>query len=497
MPVATFTSRGQSPGLQGFSLKVSPGALTYYGDLSTNNANVFKRIGTGSKFGIGVGMMKQFSPFFAIQAQFVTGSLYSSAADNTYFAGALTEFSLAARFDPLKLVKDRSFWLSPYLSVGVGTFGYRSVRREIATNLVILPSFGYLEDGVTHSRKQTAMSMPITAGVSYQVLPYLQIELEHSIRLTNTDLIDCFKGPSTANDLYSLTSLGLRFTIPVKNAQGTSSSRDRKRVPLIKNKNDNEVVSEETPVANIFIDCDIPETITAGQTFEVKLRINKGKFNGPAKLVQKYPEGFTEARDISKSALFSFANQNVILNWEKMPVEPDINYSYRMKAGEKLSGNQTITGYLEYQEPDGSKTVRFNVTVFVENPVPPVEKEVSLNQVLKQYDDQGNAKAETSGKANIRKSQPLQGIEFRIQCGAFRENSKADVQLAAKYNITELIQEESIDGWYKYTVGSFRTYEEAVAYRDKFIKRTGIVEAFIVAYRDGHRLAKISDAFKQ
>jgi hypothetical protein len=474
---------GQGASLNGFSLKVSPGALAYYGDMSTNDLNIFKRIGTGSKFGAGAGMIKQFSPFFGIQAQFLAGSLYTAAPDNTYFAGSLTEYSLSARFDPLKLFKKKSFWLSPYLSVGVASFSFRSVRREMGTNLVLLPNFGYNEDGVTNARKQTAMSMPMAIGVSYKILPYLHLELEHSIRLTNTDLLDCFKGPSTANDLYSMTSIGFRFSIPDRASEKLKNINDTNILPLERINTEQDTLAEVAPLHNIYVDCEMPEIVQAGQTIEVKLRINQGKYSGPAKLFQSYPDGFNEARDVSKSTLFSFNRSIVSIEWKKTPSDLSINYTYRINVGTNLSGNETIIGRFEYQEPDGTKTVYFNKTVFVENQRLANEtKNVDLNS--------------TSSRGNIRKSEPLPGIEFRVQCGAFKENDKADVQLAAKHNITEIIQEEFTGGWYKYTVGSFRSYDEAASYRDKFIARTGILSSFIVAYQDGRRLEKITDAFK-
>lgn len=502
-PSNLFESHGQGSGLQGFSLRVSPGALVYYGDLSVNNLNLPKRIITGSKFGISAGMIKQFSPSFGIQAQFLAGSLYTEAEDNTYFTGSLTEFSLSARFDPIRLVKGRSFSLSPYLSVGVATFGFRSVRREMDTNVVLLPNFGYNNDGVTRAAKQSAMSMPIAVGLSYKILPNLQLELEHAIRLTNTDLLDCFKGSGTANDLYSLTSLGVRYTIPLRPAFRTvqenkvSDTPETRPAKVEKADNAPEVNRALTPEVNVFIDCDLPEIIRIGQIIDVKIRINKGNFTGQAKLIQKYPEGFTVIEGFQENNAISFTNQNLVIEWERLPVDSTVSFIYQVKVGETLTGSQTIPGRLEYQQTDGIKTVRFNKSVFIEKQEQAAEKEISINQLLKQYDSGEPSKSTPTAKRSIiKQSEPLPGIEFRVQCGAFKENSKADIELASKYGITETIQEEYIDGWYKYTVGSFRTYEEASRFRQSFIERTKITTAFLVAYKDGRRLAKISDALK-
>ncbi len=475
----------QVNGIGGYSFKISPGALAYYGDMSTNDFNIFTKLANESKFGISALVIKQFRPYFAAQAQFFTGSLYCTASNNTYFAGSLSELSLSVRLDPLRLIKRRSQKLSPYLSAGVGAFGFRSVRRQVGTNLVLLPDFGYKEDGLTKSGINTAMSLPLAIGLSYQVLPFLQLELEHALRMTNTDLLDCLKGSVNINDMFSQTSIGLRFSIPGKAVVKTDPTVPQLTVPLQPITTAKDTVKAVLPEFNLFIDCKIPDTITAGQIIEVKLRINKGKYSGPAKLTQNLPLGFTGVHDLTKSTAFAFTNQNVIIDWDKMPNDQIITYNYEMKIMEDQSGSQVISGRLDYQELSNSKTVNFNKTVFIDNQKLLTEK-VAVAEPGKTI----------SSKGNIKPAQPKTGIEFRVQCGAFRENNKADEQLASKHNVTELIQEEVIDGWYKYTVGSFRTYDEAVKYRDLFISRTGILSAFIVAYNDGQRLAKITDAFK-
>jgi hypothetical protein len=378
--------------------------------------------------------------------------------------------------------------LSPYASVGVATFGFRSVRREIGTNVVLLPNFGYENDGLTKTTRQTAMSMPIALGLSYRILPYLQLELEHAIRLTNTDLIDCFKGPSTANDMYSLTSIGFRFSIPSKSAAITPAVTENLAVPMVPRTDSSEI--------NMYVDCQIPETITAGKSFTVNIRILKGKYRGPGKLIQKYPDGFTTSSDNTHEYTLTFNNQNVIVDWTNMPADSVVTLKYDIQTSDKVSGNQSIAERFEYEELTGPKIIRFNDKIFVENLKPAGGNDASANKVVKPSDLSESGKMAPFTKANIRKSEALPGIEFRVQCGAFRDKNKADTHLAAKYNISESIQEEYTDQWYKYTVGSFATYEEAARYRDQFITRTGILSSFIVVYKNGKRLSNIADAYK-
>ena len=47
---------------------------------------------------------------------------------------------------------------------------------------------------------------------------------------------------------------------------------------------------------------------------------------------------------------------------------------------------------------------------------------------------------------------------------------------------------ERIDGWSKYTIGSFSTYNEAVQIKNGIIAETPERSAFIVAYKNSKRV---------
>lgn len=61
-------------------------------------------------------------------------------------------------------------------------------------------------------------------------------------------------------------------------------------------------------------------------------------------------------------------------------------------------------------------------------------------------------------------------------------------KLRAIYPSTEIINNEKDGEWYKYSVGSYKSYEEA--YQAK--KRMGVKGAFIVAYKDGKKVQDIT-----
>jgi hypothetical protein len=81
-----------------------------------------------------------------------------------------------------------------------------------------------------------------------------------------------------------------------------------------------------------------------------------------------------------------------------------------------------------------------------------------------------------------------QGLVYRVQILAVQNQQKSKVQeLKNKYKLTDVIYEEKVDSWFKYTVGSFATVQEASNYRLQMVNK-GIEGAFVVPYYLGKRI---------
>ena len=61
------------------------------------------------------------------------------------------------------------------------------------------------------------------------------------------------------------------------------------------------------------------------------------------------------------------------------------------------------------------------------------------------------------------------------------------MQLKKLFNLNEVIYEEQIGVWYKYTVGNFSTVDDAIKYREQLVLK-GIKDGFIVPYFQGKRI---------
>lgn len=71
-------------------------------------------------------------------------------------------------------------------------------------------------------------------------------------------------------------------------------------------------------------------------------------------------------------------------------------------------------------------------------------------------------------------------VIYKIQIAASRTTLPL-TRLREIYPSNDLINNELEDGWYKYSVGKFSTYEEASKYKAKM----GVKDAFIIAYKNG------------
>lgn len=87
------------------------------------------------------------------------------------------------------------------------------------------------------------------------------------------------------------------------------------------------------------------------------------------------------------------------------------------------------------------------------------------------------------------------GIIYRVQVLAMRNKLHSINYLRDRFNIKDDIYENYQDGIYRYSTGSFSSYNEAI--RHSFLmKEKGITDAFVVAYKNNKQIT-ISDDMKR
>ncbi|HKK09556.1 MAG TPA: hypothetical protein VJ939_01910, partial [Bacteroidales bacterium] len=86
-----------------------------------------------------------------------------------------------------------------------------------------------------------------------------------------------------------------------------------------------------------------------------------------------------------------------------------------------------------------------------------------------------------------------QGVVFRVQIRAKYRKKMSIAAIKSRFNLNETIYEDYHKGYYIYTIGNYRTYQQARNKREQLTASNGINDAFVVAFRDGTRLDKLSD----
>ena len=154
-----------------------------------------------------------------------------------------------------------------------------------------------------------------------------------------------------------------------------------------------------------------------------------------------------------------------------------------LESGEKLPAGKPVRTEQEEIKPPPVKEEK--PVVKEEKPVVKEEKPVIRE-----------TRTATTGSSGIPVKQrlPVQdGIYYRVQLAATGRFSDANKAFAAN-NLSRPVLVERHSGLYKYTVGSFSTYEQANDFRNTVLSR-GIRGAFVVAYRNGKRI-NVNDARK-
>ena len=271
-----------------------------------------------------------------------------------------------------------------------------------------------------------------------------------------------------------------------------------------------------------------PYKARTGNDIMVNLLVYKRNMNKFAKIEEQIPSGFEAVAVESREGLFTYKEGIAKFVWMNLPEDHGFTVSYRLipEASKSIDDLQ-ISGTLSYilegrnisvdiaqkdvylsgissaniealmvslesgKELPAGKPVR---TEQEEIKPPPVKEEKPV--VKEEKPVIRETRTTTTGSSGIPERQrlPVQdGIYYRVQLAATSRFSDANKAFAA-HNLSRPVLVERHNGLYKYTVGSFSTYDQASDFRNTVLSR-GIRGAFVVAYRNGKRI-NVIDARK-
>lgn len=355
---------------------------------------------------------------------------------------------------------------------------------------------------------------------------WLKLPAEPSINLTyRVQVHQRLKGTFTLGGEFSYVELNERKSVAIENqVVSITPSPDVLAGQQIDVSDFETVMAAEMAAmsSSIGVTCirQTPYISRTGNDILVNLLIYKKDMNKFAKIEEQIPAGF-EARSMeSRDGLFTFKDGIAKFVWMNLPAVPGYTISYRLIPGSRQTiEGLNITGQLSYivegknidvdivqKDVDLSGVTDQNVeemmamidrgeapspveteTRTVETAPPaPVKEETVLEEtpVTRQT-------ASTTPPGMLRRIPANQllavqdGVYFRVQLAATRRFRNADLTYAG-YGLSRPVKVETHEGWYKYTAGSFDTYQKARDFKNQ-VTGKGIEGAFIVSYRSGNR----------
>jgi len=446
-----------------WSINANTGPSLLWGDMSDKSDPFSKMFSPESKFSFGVIGRKGLNDVFGVNLQAIVGNVkgnrdeWSDGAPTGGFTSEtfFTEFNANLDIDIINIFAPTGRRvINPYLKGGVGmTYFKANVTYK-----------GVDYDG---SEKSTLV-IPMGGGIRFDLSRRIGITLETTLEYTLTDWFDGFSTVnSEANDWYSYTSVGLTYRFV---------SKQQKKEPSYDEDNYEDETIAETEVEPVkpkvpySVSANMPSEIFQGDTFLVSIKVVRGDANlsGNMKLQQTLPKGFAVEEGSSAGSRFEFTNQTINYYWDNVPEGSQIEVNYTVIAANADIGQVTIPGIALYTEDSVDKIANFPKNMNIKSFAIKNEMLVVSEESL---------------------------LIYRVQVQAIYGGKTSAQDIKRRYSINEDVHVDYEGGYTKYTVGGFKTYEEAKAYRDER-RRNGLPGAFVVGYYDNSRIKNVKQAIE-
>ncbi|MFO7868455.1 MAG: hypothetical protein R6U95_04050 [Bacteroidales bacterium] len=484
------------PEHNGWAISLHGGSNLFYGDLRIYDFWPAKEYNNERKWAAGISLDKEINHYFHVRGNVLYGTLsgtkreYSSGVPaNLYFDASLFEYSAVA-----KLVLGAHNPLSFYTYAGLGFVHFRSEQKDLRNNQVYT-AYGY--DGDTKTSPTIETVAPVGVGVDYKFTENFSAHLDVSLRIVNTDKLDATISGDDGlfQDMYGYSAVGVSYRFgrnqvnvvpettqapseapPVQDVPDSGTDEETQQIEEQGDRTDNaqDTESDETEYEDedelpSFVDdilaedeslADDSENLDDAEN-ESDYTENESDYNETQADDNIFSE-VTESVDTLKNESTDMSEEedipgvdDVLEDDEAETQAENRNEDYTKPIREKNSGN--------------TQTSQQNQAVD-ENNVPIVEESEALQQESESNADDGN-------------------VIYRLQILAIQQEPQNEIpKLKKKYGISQTIYEENIGEWTKYTVGSFTSLEQVLAYR-KELETKGLKGSFVVPYYQGERIS--------
>jgi hypothetical protein len=253
-----------------------------------------------------------------------------------------------------------------------------------------------------------------------------------------------------------------------------------------------------------------PELLNSG-AYLVRILVNNPSGSKYAKIEETIPFGYMFEQVNSNEGIVSHAASTVKFIWMKLPETTEFEVVYRLVPKQnEPQGDMIIDGMLTYTAGNDNKIVEIRqMDVYLQDMTQAQKRNLLATGAVPPRTARANTSAtrqpepvetrpatsttsvpgSASGKMimNTRVLDYGTGSYYRVQLSANRTAFDAVAYYRGAGLDREVLVEQH-EGYYKYTIGSFSTYEQAVSYKNQVEGLPDIDGAFVVAYRNGRRV---------
>ena len=468
----------------GASLNIQKGVLTEFDNRPNRHLNFQSQILQGNiafNFHFDNGFMisknSRFSPFFTIGFGYLNFDTKGDLRDKN---GTLYHYW------PDGTIHSEDFD-SEHPNKGYDTFLVRDYKFD--TELDSL-----------HLYKHHSITIPIGGGINFKFSDKLEVNISSVYYFTKTDAIDNlvyqktnnFKLFSKHNDGYLYTFATIQYNIGGKSGNwfGNQKYKDVDFKKLDK------IDSDSDGVADIIDKC--PHTPKGVKVDKDGCPLDSDH-DGVPDYLDKEPNSpagsIVDENGVAMTPQMieaKFTNDSLIMSGD-LVLNKDT--SARATLTKSIVNDSTLKSqYLSYYKSlsninyssDNSASLSKVQIIIIGNNLNPNQSQTNKTNIVA---DTSHKIIPTAVISDIKSS--IGGVIYKVQIGSVASADSKDY-FRKTYNITDEITVEQYQGYYKYIVGSFFTYNAARQYANSIRVRTGI-NAFVISYKDNARIP-VSDA---
>lgn len=253
-----------------------------------------------------------------------------------------------------------------------------------------------------------------------------------------------------------------------------------------------------------------PELLNTG-AYMIHLLIKNPSGSKYAKVEETIPTGYMFEQVNSSGGIVSHAASTVKIIWMAMPSQSEFEVKYRLvPIQDEPQGNMAIEGLLTYTAGSENKVVEIvEVDASLDNLSTAQRRELLATGNIPQT-TQVTQTAQTTPTTRVESRPPPRSTDTGGASPGFIANTKVldrgtgtyfRVQLTANVTpidatsfyrqagVTREVLVEEHNGYYKYTVGPFQNYDQALMYVEEANRLEEVEGAFVVGYRNGSRVS--------